>query len=105
LKQFYPDINNLLIIGSWSYSPGMPSNARRESTKKGWNDAFSRIEELDVEEKNLQEKVEKILFTSTGNWILLCTEHFQVTNAITKRLGLSLVSGCHTSLEPMEEVY
>jgi len=105
LKQFYPDVENLLVIGNWCYSNTLPSSAVRESTKKGWHEAFPRIEELDVEEENLQEKVERILFSSTGNWLLLCTEGFKVTNAIAEQLGLSLISGAKTYLEPMEEVY
>lgn len=105
LKQFYPDVENLLVIGNWCYSETMPSKAVRETSKKGWKEAFPRIEELDVEEENLQEKVEKILFSSTGDWLFLCTEGFKVTNAIAERLGLSLLSGAKTYLEPMEEVY
>lgn len=105
LKMLYPDVKNLLVIGNWCASEGMPSKAVREATKQGWKEAFPRIVEFDVEQEGLQEKVEDILFQSKGDWLLLCTEGFKVTNAIAEKLGLDLFSGAHVYLEPMEEVY
>lgn len=105
LKQLYPTVENLLIIGNWSYSQTMPSQAKRESTKAGWRAAFPHIEELDVEDGELEEKVEKILFGSTKDWLMLSTGEFIVEKEIATRLGLPLYNGAHVILESMEEVY
>lgn len=105
LKKLYPDAENLLVIGNWCDSETMPSKALRVSSKKGWSEAFPRIVEVDVEDENLVETVERILLESSGNWLMLSTGKFVVEKAIGERLGLTLISGCKVSLERMEEVY
>jgi hypothetical protein len=105
LKQLYPTVENLLIIGNWSYSQTMPSQARRESTKIAWRAAFPHIEELDVEDEALEEKIDNILFSSNKDWLMLSTGEFIVEKQIAKRLGLPLYNGAHVLLESMEEVY
>jgi hypothetical protein len=105
LKFFYPNVSNLLVIGNWSFSPAMPSEARLEKTKKGWADTFSEIVEFDNMDEDLIEKVVRTIRFSTKDWILLCTDEYKTNIKIAEILGIHLVSGSRALIEEPEEVY
>ncbi len=97
LKFFYPDARNLLVIVEYSFTPAIPSASRYPDR---WNNAFSRIEEVDVNDPELTQKVKTILHSSTGPWVLLCTDDYEANKKLLEDIKLSSVSHCSTYLYP-----
>jgi hypothetical protein len=96
LKFRYPDAKNLLVIIEYAFTPVLPSESHR---KERWQEAFKRIEEVDVHMPNLTEHVQQVLRSSNEPWILCCTEDYEANRKLLESLSLSFVSTASRELD------